>query len=124
MAGIKPGFLYLAFVLLFPVFFLFIVGTSHAGEVCARVMSGSDETARFWYEIPCTDDFRASAGLGGYLGAFLITGMYASMAFPVSMAVSGFIMERLAPNKAVLTEWLVSIALIAIPTIAVLLAFR
>lgn len=123
MAQIRPGLLYFAFVLIFPIIALMIVGTPHAGEVCARVMGGSDETARFWYEIPCSDDFRASSWWYGYIGAFVVTGMYAGIAFPVSIGVSGFIIEKLAPNKALLVEWIVTAVLVAIPLVAMLIAF-
>lgn len=121
---IKPGLLYLAFVLIFPVIVLLIVGTDHAGEICARVMSEPDETARFWYEIPCSDDFRATSWWSGYIGAFVITGMYAGIVFPISMFVSGAIAERLASNRAVLVEQIVTLALILFPLIVVLLAFN
>jgi hypothetical protein len=123
MTKLRPSLLYLAFVLVFPVIALMIVGTPHAGEVCARVMGGTDEAARFWYEIPCSDDFRASSWWFGYIGAFVVTGLYAGIAFPVSMVVSGFIIEKLAPNKALLVEWIVTAVLVAIPLVVMLLAF-
>lgn len=126
MAQIRPGLLYLAFVLIFPVIALMIVGTPHAGEVCARVMAGTDpagETARFWYEIPCSSDFRSGNWWGGYIGAFVITGMYAGICFPISMFVSGLIVEKLAPNRALLVEWGVTVALAVFPLVVLLLAF-
>lgn len=119
---IRPGLLYFAFVLIFPIIALMIVGTPHAGEVCARVMGGADETARFWYEIPCSNDFRAPSWWYGYIGAFVVTGLYAGIAFPVSMVVSGFIIEKLAPNEALLVEWIVTAVLVAIPVVVMLVA--
>lgn len=123
MSKIRPGLLYLTFVLIFPIIALMIVGTPHAGEVCARVMGGTDETARFWYEIPCSPDFRASSWWYGYICAFVVTGLYAGIAFPVSLFVSAFIIEKLAPNRALLVEWIVTAVLVAIPLVVMLLAF-
>lgn len=123
MDKIRPGHLYFAFVLIFPVAALLIVGSAHAGEVCARVMSGADETAKFWYEIPCSDDFRATSWWFGYIGAFVITGMYAGIAFPISIGLSGFIVEKLAPNRALLVEWIVTAILVAIPVLVFVIAF-
>lgn len=123
MTKIRPGIVYLAFVLLFPVFALIIVGSEHAGEVCARVMSGDSDTAKFWYEIPCSPDVRASGWLFGYVCAFVIAGMYAGIVFPIAMGVSGVVVERLAPNKAVRVEWIVACVLVATPVVVMLVAF-
>lgn len=124
MQHVRPGLLYFAFVVIFPIIALMIVGSDHAGVVCARVMGGADETARFWYEIPCSNDFRASSWWFGYIGAFVITGMYAGIAFPVSMFVSGLIVEKLAPNRALLVEWIVTVVLVTVPLAVMLWAFR
>jgi hypothetical protein len=123
--GLTPGMAYAAFVILFPFFVMAMFGSDRAAEICSTVMPGTDETAKFWYGIPCAAEFQAEGKyVSAFIGAFVITGMYATMAFPISTFVVGAIVERLAPNRSRMAEWIVTIALFIFPAVVLLIAFR
>jgi hypothetical protein len=70
----------------------------------ARMMSSADDAAKFWYETPSSKRFRASIWWFGYIVAFVITGMHARIALPISTRVSRTIAEQPAPNRMLLVE--------------------
>lgn len=127
VARLNPIWINVAFALLFPLLAVFIIGSAHANEVCARVMGGGDETARFWYEIPCSPDMRDRSGFGGYawsyLGMFVVTGMYSAILFPAVTGLTGVILERFAPRWVNKVDWTVTAVLALIPVVALFLAF-
>lgn len=127
MTRLNPIWINVAFALLFPLLAVFVIGSEHAGDVCARVMSGSDETARFWYEIPCSPDMRDRSGFGGYawayVGMFVIVGMYSGILFPAVTGLTGITLERFAPRWTNKVDWAVTGVLVLIPVVALFAAF-
>ena len=127
VARLNPIWVNVAFALLFPLLAVAMIGTEHAGEVCARVMGGADDAARFWYEIPCSPDMRDRSGFGGYawayVGLFVITGMYSGILFPAVTGLTGVVLERLAPRWTNRVDWVVTIILALIPVVALFIAF-
>lgn len=127
MARLNPIWINVAFALLFPLLAVFVIGSEHAGEVCSRVMGGSDATAKFWYEIPCSPDMRDRSGFGGYawayLGMFVVTGMYSGIMFPAITGLTGVTLERFAPRWTNRVDWAVTVVLALIPPVALLIAF-
>lgn len=124
---LNPVWINVAFALLYPLLVVVMIGTDHAGEVCARMMDSGDETARFWYEIPCSPDMRDRSGPGGYawayVGMFVITGMYSAILFPAVTGLTGVVLERLAPRWVKKVDWLVTAVLALIPVVALFVAF-
>ena len=127
MARFNPVWINIAFALLFPLLAVFIIGSEHAADVCSRVMGGTDEAARFWYEIPCSPDMRDRSGFGGYawayLGMFVVTGMYSAILFPAVTGLTGVVLERFAPRWVNRVDWVVTGVLAIIPVVALLFAF-
>lgn len=127
MARLNPIWINVAFALLFPLLAVFVIGSEHAGEVCSRVMGGSDTTPKFWYEIPCSPNMRDRSGFGGYawayLGLFVVTGMYSGIVFPALTGLTGVTLERFAPRWTNRVDWAVTVVLALIPPVALFLAF-
>ncbi len=127
MERLNPIWINVGFALLFPVLAVLVIGSEHAGEVCSGVMGGSDETARFWYEIPCSPDMRDRAGLGGYawayVGMFVATGIYSGVLFPAITGLTGVILQRAAPRWTNRVDWIVTAVLAVIPVVALFIAF-
>jgi hypothetical protein len=127
VARLNPIWINVAFALLFPLLAVLVIGSEHAGEVCSRVMGGSDATAKFWYEIPCSPDMRDRSGLNGYgwayLGLFVVTGMYSGIVFPAVTGLTGVTLERFAPRWTNKVDWAVTVVLALIPPVALFLAF-
>ncbi len=127
MARANPIWINVAFALLFPLLAVLVIGTEHAGEVCSRVMGGDNDTARFWYEIPCLPEMRDRTSFGGYayayFGLFIMTGMYSGIAFPAITGLTGITLERFAPRWSNRVDWAVTVVLALIPLVALSVAF-
>ena len=127
MSRLNPVWINIAFALLFPLLAVLVIGSEHADTVCSRVMSGTDQTAKFWYEIPCSPDMRDRSAVGGYawayLGMFVVTGIYSAILFPAITGLTGVILERFAPRWVNMVDWAVTAVLAMIPVVALFLAF-